>query len=137
MTPVILVVEDSVLLQELLEWSLVEGGYAVKQAYSGEEAIKILDANDTQYKALIIDVNLGSLVTGWDVARRARELFPELPVIYATSIAIDEWSSKGVPSSVLLTKPFPPEQIVTALSQLLDSASTNRPIVQSDTSPRL
>ena len=137
MAPVILVVEDNVLFQEVLEWSLVEGGYAVQQAYSGEEAIKILDANGAQYKALIVDVNLGSLVTGWDVARRARELFTGLPVIYATSLAIDEWSSKGVPNSVLLTKPFAPEQIVTALSQLLNSASTNKPRVQSDTRPSL
>lgn len=137
MAPVILVVENSVLFQEVLEWSLEEGGYAVKQAYSGEEAIKILDANGSRYKALIVDVNLGSRVTGWDVARRARELFTGLPVIYATSLAIDEWSSKGVPNSVLLTKPFAPEQIVTALSQLLNSASTNTLSVQSDARPNL
>jgi DNA-binding response OmpR family regulator len=125
MAPLVLVVEDSVLIQEMLEWSVGESGYAVQQAYSGEEAIEILDANDTPYKALITDVNLCSLVTGWDVARRARELSPGLPVVYATSIAVDEWSSKGVPNSLLLTKPFDPEQIVTALSQLLKSALTS------------
>jgi CheY-like chemotaxis protein len=117
MAPLVLVVEDSVLIQEMLEWSVGESGYAVQQAYSGEEAIEILDANDTPYKALITDVNLCSLVTGWDVARRARELSPGLPVVYATSIA--------VPNSLLLTKPFDPEQIVTALSQLLKSALTS------------
>jgi hypothetical protein len=34
-------------------------------------------------RALVTDIDLGgSSPTGWDVARRARELHPELPVVY-------------------------------------------------------
>src|SRR3954454_15465544 len=34
-----------------------------------------------------------------------------------------DWPSKGVPNSVLLTKPFAPVQLLTALSNLLNAAN--------------
>jgi hypothetical protein len=33
----------------------------------------------------------------------------------------DQWASQGVPNSILLTKPFAPAQLVTAISQLLNT----------------
>jgi hypothetical protein len=41
-----------------------------------------------------------------------------------TGAAAEEWPSKGVPNSILLTKPFPPAQLVTAVSQLLNANSS-------------
>jgi hypothetical protein len=52
--------------------------------------------------------------------RRARELDPDITVVYMTGDSAADWSSKGVPNSVLITKPFAPVQIVTAISQLLN-----------------
>jgi hypothetical protein len=49
---------------------------------------------------------------------------PEFPVFYMTGDSADEWASNGVPNSILLTKPFAPAQLVTAVSQLLN---TGRP----------
>lgn len=66
-------------------------------------------------------IGLGLEKTGWDVARRARELSPNLPVIYVTSVADEEWTSQGVPNSILISKPFAPAQITTAISQLLNA----------------
>jgi CheY-like chemotaxis protein len=59
---------------------------------------------------------------GWDVARRAREMEPEFPVVYMTGDSADDWASKGVPKSILLNKPFAPAQLITAISQLLNGA---------------
>lgn len=120
MSLIVLVVEDEVLIQEFIEVGLGEGGYAVEKAYRGDEAMDLLDANN-HYRALITDINLGSTVTGWEVARHARERFPTLPVIYVTTVSAGEWSAQGVPHSVLITKPFAPAQLVTALSQLLNA----------------
>ena len=58
---------------------------------------------------------------GWEVARRAREIFPDLPVVYVTSMAAEQWTSQGVPKSILIQKPFAPAQITTAISQLLNA----------------
>ena len=74
--------------------------------------------------ALVTDINLGSgKLDGWNVARCAREIDPDFPVVYMTGDSADEWASKGVPNSILITKPFAPAQLVTAISQLLNSGT--------------
>ena len=119
---VILVVEDDQLVQSVVEESLADGGFEVVIAASGENAVELLDQSAGKYRALVTDINLGpSKVDGWDVARHARELDPELPVIYMSGKDADEWASKGVPNSIMLAKPFAPAQLVTAVSQLLNS----------------
>ena len=117
----IFVVEDEVLLQHVLEDILVEAGFAVTQAFNGDEAIRMLDASNANFRALITDVNLGSKVTGWDVARHARQITHDLPVIYTTTASAHDWTAMGVPKSVLLTKPYAAAQVVTAVSQLLNA----------------
>ena len=41
-----------------------------------------------------------------------------------TGAAADEWASKGVPNSILLQKPFAPAQLVTAVSNLLNTGGS-------------
>jgi len=43
---------------------------------------------------------------------------------YMTGASADDWASKGVPNSILLTKPFAPAQLLTAVSQLLNGSSS-------------
>jgi CheY-like chemotaxis protein len=108
----IFLVEDEISIQELLEVTLEEGGFAVAKACSGEEALAMLEADGANYRALITDVNLASRkkITGWDVARRARQLNDQLPVVYMTGGNGHEWASQGVPNSTLVSKPFAPAQ---------------------------
>jgi CheY-like chemotaxis protein len=64
-----------------------------------------------------------SSVDGWEVAKHARELDPEFPVIYMSGDSASDWGSKGVPNSIMLSKPFAPAQLLTAVSQLLNSGT--------------
>lgn len=73
---------------------------------------------------MITDVNLGGILTGWDVARNARERFPSLPVVYVTGDSSHEWAAHGVPNSVLISKPFVAAQIVSAVAGLLNAQPT-------------
>jgi len=121
---VILVVEDDHLIQSIVEESLTEGGFEIVIASSGENAVELLDASDGKYRALVTDINLGrDKIDGWDVARHAREIDPHLPVVYMSGKDADDWASKGVPNSIMLTKPFAPAQLVTAVSQLLNTGT--------------
>jgi len=121
----IFVVEDNHLIQQLLDDTLTDGGYVVRAASTGEEAIAVLDEIGPDLQALITDVDLvpGKL-TGWDVARHAREMTADLPVIYITGASGHEWASKGVPKSLLMNKPFAPAQVVTAVSQLINARTS-------------
>jgi CheY-like chemotaxis protein len=121
---VILVVEDDQWIQDMIEEALTEGGFEITIASSGARAIELLDAANPEYRALVTDINLGKeTVDGWAVARHARENKPDIPVVYMTGDSADEWASKGVPNSILLTKPFAPAQLITAVSQLLNSGT--------------
>ena len=119
----VLIVEDDGLIQLELETALHEGGYSTVAEVSGEGAVAKLET-EPNVRAVITDINLQRETSGWDVARRARELFPDIPVIYVTSVAEAEWTSQGVPKSVLIPKPFAPSQIRTAVSQLLNATDT-------------
>ena len=121
----IFVVEDEHPIRDLLEDALKEGGFAVATAAEGAQAIQMLETADPDYRALVTDVHLppGEL-TGWDVAKRARELNPEIPVVYMTGAAGHDWASNGVPNSVLVPKPFAAAQVVTAVAQLLNQGNT-------------
>jgi DNA-binding response OmpR family regulator len=121
--PLILVVEDEYDLQGIVEETLIEAGFSVDMLSSGEEALTLFGRGTKDYRALVTDVNLKGRLSGWDVARQIREKEPAFPVIYVTGAAGDRWSAQGVPYSVLLEKPFAPPQLVTALSNLLNSGA--------------
>lgn len=120
----VLVVEDEALLQVMLEDALKEGGFAVTATAKGREAILMLEAPNAAFRAIVTDINLGDKVSGWEVAKRARELHPDFPVVYTSGGGVSEWSANGVPNSVLVAKPFAAAQVVTAVSQLLNQGNT-------------
>jgi CheY-like chemotaxis protein len=119
---VILVVEDDPAIQSIVEEALGDGGFETLIASSGEQAVQLLEESGSKYRALVTDINLAEgKLDGWEVARRAREIDPQFPVVYMTGDSADDWASKGVPNSILITKPFAPAQLVTAVSQLLNA----------------
>jgi DNA-binding response OmpR family regulator len=123
--PIILVVEDDHLIQSIVEETLTEGGFEIAIASSGENAVELLDDANGKYRALTTDINLGrDKLNGWEVARRAREIDSAFPVVYMSGDSTEDWASKGVPNSIMLSKPFAPAQLVTAVSQLLNNSTS-------------
>jgi CheY-like chemotaxis protein len=117
----ILVIEDDVPIQVVVEDALTDGGFEPAITPSGEEAVTLLIGMPNSYCALVTDIKLRGKIDGWEVARKAREINPNFPVVYITAAHADQWPARGVPNSVLLTKPFAPAQLITAVSQLLNS----------------
>ncbi len=121
----ILVVEDEALIAELVVSGLEEAGYSVATAHDAEAAIALLEEEGAGFRAVVTDINLAAGgPTGWDVARRARELIADFPVVYMSGASASAWTSNGVPGSQIIAKPFAIGQIVTAVSQLLNNASS-------------
>jgi two-component system, cell cycle response regulator CpdR len=115
----ILLVEDEDLLREMLEETLVEAGYGVVSAASGEEATNLLSMPPLP-RALVTDINLGrARMDGWELARLARRNDPGCVILYVSGDSAHRWVTNGVPQSILLAKPFAPAQLVEAISDLL------------------
>jgi DNA-binding response OmpR family regulator len=123
-TTALFLVEGDALIRDLLEASLTEARFEVVEVGDGTTALAEFDADATRFRAVITNIRLGPGSDGWAVARRARELVPTMPVVYMSGDSSHEWSSKGVPNSLMVAKPFAPAQIITAVSPLLNAAAT-------------
>jgi len=117
----VLVVEDEALICSFIEDALSDGGFEACSVHSGEAAMSTFRDGRKQYRALLTDVNLGDGISGWELARKIREITPDFPVVYMTSASAPDWKSQGVDGSLLIEKPFAPAQLAAAVSQLLDT----------------
>jgi DNA-binding response OmpR family regulator len=121
--PIVLIIEDEESIQAIVEDALIEGGFAPAFAPSGEEAVTLLKGRLINYRVLVTDIHLKGRIDGWEVARQAREVNPDFPIIYITGGSADKWPSRGVPNSILLAKPFATAQLITAVSNLLNTGT--------------
>jgi CheY-like chemotaxis protein len=121
--PIVLVIEDEPSLQEIVHDALKEGGFDLTTVASGPEAVAMIESGVVRYSALVTDINIKGPMKGWEIARLVRQIEPAFPIIYMTGASADDWASEGVPNSILLKKPFAPAQLVTAVSQLLNTGS--------------
>lgn len=119
----VLIAEDEAEIRNILQITFEEGGFDVVLVVTGEQAIEALDAQGEALRAVVTDIKLGGATSGWDVARHARELKADMPVVYMTGSEGKDWPSLGVPNSILITKPFAPSQVLTAVSQLLNAGA--------------
>jgi DNA-binding NarL/FixJ family response regulator len=68
----------------------------------------------------VTDINLKGKMDGWEVARQARMIDPEFPIHLHQRSKRRRLAIQGVPKSIMLSKPFAPAQLVTAVAQLLN-----------------
>ena len=121
-TPLLLYVEDEVLIQIAVIEGLEEAGYSVVVAKSGAQALSLIAEHKTELRGIVTDINLGIGIDGWEVARTAREAIGGLPVVYVSAVSQQDWTSLGVPGSVMIAKPFATAQVVVAISSLMTAS---------------
>jgi DNA-binding response OmpR family regulator len=115
----VLYVEDESLLREIAAVILEDAGFEVVTAEDGAAAFLAMNESGEPFCAMVTDINLGDGLDGWAVAKRGRELDHTLPVVYVTGASSHQWEAEGVPRSLLLQKPFTPDQILNAVRSVL------------------
>lgn len=113
---VVLLVEDEVMLRIQAAICFREAGFMVVESGSGEEAIALTNSG-TPIDIVFTDINLGGRATGWDVANSCRTHRPDVPVLYTSGNPVD--SRRCVPGSRFLAKPYRPDDMLTAVSELM------------------
>jgi len=86
----VLVVEDQPLILLSVCEALEAGGYATLAISTGIEAATLIEGESGQFAALVTDVRLGQGLDGWALARKARELNPDLAVVYMSGDSAPE-----------------------------------------------
>jgi CheY-like chemotaxis protein len=107
----ILIVEDDSLVREMATEALVEAGFDVIEAVTGEEAVDYCGRQVAD--VLFTDIRLPGIINGWDIAERCRNANPRLRVIYTTGFSSSQ--PRPVPGSTLIHKPYTPEELVRAI----------------------
>lgn len=125
--PLVLVVEDEPLIGLAVQQDLDNAGYEVLLTNSAVQALGELESAAESLSAVVTDIRLGGESDGWQIARRARELNPAVPVVYMSGDSAVDHSSQGVPHSIMIQKPFAAAQIVTAISTLLNKVPPTAP----------
>jgi DNA-binding response OmpR family regulator len=120
--PTVLVIENEALLLMEFEQALEEEGFLTVTATNGADALTQINNDCSRFSAILTDIDLGSEVSGWDIARRARELSPAMPIVYMSGHSSQDWRIFGVPESIMLAKPFASAQLVTAVAALITDA---------------
>lgn len=104
---------------ELIADILETRGLEVACAKTDAEAIDLLRARNS-YACILLDVNLGQGLTGFDVARLARNLMPSLPILFISGQATrHSLEAHGVPDSKFLAKPFTAEELLATIEDLV------------------
>jgi len=121
----ILVVEDEEDVRAHTTSILRELGYHVIEAATGATALHML-RNHADVALLFTDVGLPGGMNGKQLADAARELRPDLRILFTTGYARDAIVHDGRldPGVALLPKPFTYAAVASKLSDMLDAPST-------------
>jgi CheY-like chemotaxis protein len=116
----ILVVDDDALIAMNTVDMVEDLGHTAVEAYSGKQALTIL-ASGRCIDALITDYAMPGM-TGVELALKARELRPNLPILLATGYAdLPNGTSTDLPR---LAKPYHQADLAQQLSRLLAASAT-------------
>ena len=117
----VLLVDDEPAVCEALSGSLAARGLDPVCVRSDRDALSALRGPGPRFACLVVDVNLGPGVTGYDVARYARRIDEDLPVVYVsgqtTRQTFEENRVEG--DTAFLEKPFSPGDLVAAIQTLI------------------
>lgn len=118
---IILVVDDEFQVRQMSAESLRELGYTVLEATNGDEALGYM-AKRNDISMLFTDVVMPG-INGRELADKARERDPHLPILFTTGYTRDTTFHDGMVDRgvILLSKPFTIQQLAQKIRQVLDS----------------
>ena len=118
----VLVVEDEVLISNLVADVLSASGFVVHEVTTADEALQYIDSG-AEIDVLFTDINLPGSMNGAELAARARELRPEMPIVYASGRFKLSEIAPLVPRSLFMAKPYDPNDVCALLTRLTGAAS--------------
>jgi DNA-binding NtrC family response regulator len=123
MADVLIVDDDDVIRETLLE--LLEGNYQCQEASTAEEALRKLQAQ--RFDVVLTDISMPGL-SGAELLQRARELYPETPVIIMSGLSDQEQahSLMSLGAFDYLLKPFRLEVVEESVKRAVEQRQNSK-----------
>jgi two-component system cell cycle sensor histidine kinase/response regulator CckA len=112
----VLAVEDEFLVRTILVEALADAGYTVLEAGDGEEALALLREGEP-VDIVLTDIRMPRL-DGFGLVKAAREIYPDLPVIFMTGYSGSSLHPDFINATVL-GKPFTPEELIALVQRMI------------------
>lgn len=117
----LLIVDDSTMLRDMLNYALNEGGYSdVTEAIDGVDGLA--KAKAANHDLIITDVNMPNM-DGLTLITELRKLpaYSKKPILVLTTERSDEMKTKGKAAGATgwIVKPFVPDQLLKAVNIVL------------------
>lgn len=120
MSKMIMTVDDSISIRQMVGFTLAKEGYEILEASNGEDAEQKLDANNVQM--MITDLNMPKM-NGIELIKkvRANPKCRFMPIVMLTTeseeSSVQEGKAAGATGWII--KPFKPNQLVGVVKKLL------------------
>ncbi|AXX84876.1 MULTISPECIES: response regulator [Aliarcobacter] len=117
----LLIVDDSTMLRDMLNYALNEGGYTdVVEAIDGVDGLA--KAKSATFDLIITDINMPNM-DGIDLVSELRKIpqYSKTPILVLTTERSDEMKAKGKVAGATgwIVKPFVPDQLLKAVNIVL------------------
>jgi PAS domain S-box-containing protein len=118
----ILLVEDETLVRSIVQRALSMHGYAVLEAFHGDEALRTCEQHEGPIHILLTDVVMPGM-TGLQLAERAARTRPDMKILFMSGYTDAALVHQGklTTSTAFLGKPFTGEALATKVRQVLDA----------------
>lgn len=125
----ILFIEDNLNLAKFTALNLKKQGFAVDKAYSGREALTLLEDSGV-YDVIILDLNLPD-VDGIKLLKDLKAMAPNVPVLALTARDTEEERINGLKRGLddYMVKPFSYQELVARLRVLYRSRELKKPTI--------
>lgn len=120
MSKIIMTVDDSASVRQMVSFTLRDAGYQVLEAVDGQDAVNRL--NGTSVHMVITDLNMPNLDgIGLIRALRAIAAFKFIPIVMLTTESQDTKKQEGKAAGATgwIVKPFKPEQLLAVVKKVL------------------
>ena len=114
--PTILLVDDETTVREVVAQMLSDSGFQVMTASSGTDALRIIYQRSIDL--LFTDIIMPG-IDGVELAKRARQVRPELKVLFATGYAQKAFERDAIRRGRVIYKPFRREQLLAEVESAL------------------
>jgi CheY-like chemotaxis protein len=94
------------------------------EASQGGEALQLVEAGGETIDLIVTDVVMPGM-DGRELGRRLAQSRPTLPILYISAYDVNDIFRRGSPrtSAPFLQKPFPPDDLINTVGQLLEKHS--------------
>ena len=119
----VLVVDDESSVRAIVARSLEQSGFRVLQASDGSDALELIDRHGPP-QLVLTDLTMPGM-GGAELARRLKERWPALPILFMSGYSAEELRRQGAIGSegALLEKPFSPGGLVATVAAVLSKAA--------------